>query len=199
MSSNSYPRYGTRRWDRVVLSLMRKRRLVQRLEDDLHLLVKQPAIGLVVTERRVEHFDLPRVIPASYPEYHPPARHVVGHRVVFRKPQRVPHGSDIEPATELDPLRQVTQVHGEHENVRNALVTLPLEVVLSQPHRIETAVVESLGNSLCLLEYARQPFVREPTIVDRKSVEADVVQIDVSCEETPELGNHCDTSIETAL
>ena len=79
---------------------------------------------------------------------------------------------------------------GEHEDVRYALVALPLEVVLREPHGVESAVVEGPGDCLGLVEDACQPLVGEPAVVDGKAIEADVVQVDVSRVQAPELGYH---------
>ena len=49
----------------VVPALVRKGFLVEGLEDDVDLLFKQLAVGLLVTERRAEGLDLARVIAAT--------------------------------------------------------------------------------------------------------------------------------------
>ena len=88
---------------------------------------------------------------------------------------------------------------GEHEDVRYALVAFPLKVVFREPHGVESADVEGPGDCLGLVEDACQPLVGEPAVVDGKAVEADVVQVDVSGIQAPELGYHLRTSVETAL
>ena len=88
---------------------------------------------------------------------------------------------------------------GEHEDVRYALVTFSLEVMLRQPHGVKAAVVEGSGNRLGLVEDGCKLLVGEPTVIDREAIEANVVEVDVSRIQAPELGYHLLTSVETAL
>src|SRR4029077_7959796 len=50
--------------DRVVLALVREGALVERLEDDVDLLLEELAIGVLVDDRRPEGFALAAVIAA---------------------------------------------------------------------------------------------------------------------------------------
>ena len=77
--------------------------------------------------------------------------------------------------------------------------TFSLEVMLRQPHGVKAAVVEGSGNRLGLVEDTSQPLVGEPTVIDREAIEANVVEVDVSRIQAPELGYHLLTSVETAL
>ena len=87
---------------RVVLALVREALLVERLEDDVDLLLEQLAVGLLVEQRRAEGLHLARVVAAADAEGDAPAGQDVGRGVVLGEPQRVPHRRDVEAAAELD-------------------------------------------------------------------------------------------------
>ena len=69
----------------------------------------------------------------------------VGGRVVLGQPQRMPHGRDVEAAADPELLGEVRQVHRQHQDVRDALVALVLEVVLGQPERVVAELVHHLA------------------------------------------------------
>ena len=54
----------------------------------------------------------------------------------------VPHGQDVEAAAELDAVGVLRQVLAHDEQVGDALVALPLEVVLCHPQDVEPQVVQ---------------------------------------------------------
>ena len=62
----------------------------------------------------------------------------VGGGVVFGEAEGVPHGVDVESATEAEVFREVCEVDEEHQKVWNALVSFALEVVFSAPEGIKT-------------------------------------------------------------
>src|SRR4029077_3007644 len=62
-----------RRRDRVVLPLVRERGLIERLEDDLDLLLEQLTIGLAVEHRVAEALDFSRVVAAADAEDQAPS------------------------------------------------------------------------------------------------------------------------------
>ncbi len=74
------------RRQRVVLALVRKRLAVERLEDDLDLLLEELAVRLLVEDRRAERLDLARVVSAAEAEDHPALRQDVGDGVVLGQP-----------------------------------------------------------------------------------------------------------------
>src|SRR2546428_6639644 len=51
-------------------------------------------------------------------------------------PLRVPHRRDVEAAANLDVLRDVAEVQGQQQDVRDALVPFALEVMLGQPEGV---------------------------------------------------------------
>ena len=53
----------------------------------------------------------------------------------------------LKPQPNLMRSRQVGQVHGQHQDVRDALVALALEVVLGQPEDVVAAAVHQLGDA----------------------------------------------------
>src|SRR3990172_599943 len=73
------------------------------------------------------------VPPAPPAEAGAPAGEDVGGGEILRQPERVPHGGDVEAAPDAQSPRQMGQVDGDHQDIRNALVALVLEVVLGQP------------------------------------------------------------------
>jgi hypothetical protein len=55
------------------------------------------------------------MVTASDAEDDPPAGQDVGHRVVFRKTQRMPHRHDVESTADVDVLRDTAQMHRHHQ------------------------------------------------------------------------------------
>ena len=93
------------RRDGVVLALVRERPLVERLEDDLDLLLEQLAVGVLVEHRRAERLDLAGVVAAPDAEDDPAVGQQVDGGVVLGQPERVPHRRDVEAAADLDVAR----------------------------------------------------------------------------------------------
>src|SRR5437667_12788463 len=120
----------------VVLALMRKGALVERFENDLDLLLEQLPVGVLIEQRRAEGLDLARVVAAPDAEDDPAPGQPVDGGVVLGHPQRVPHRRDVEAATDLDVLRDVPEVQGQQQDVRDALVPFALEVMLGQPEGV---------------------------------------------------------------
>ena len=178
------------RGQRVVLAVVREGLLVERLEDDLDLLLEQLAVRRLVGERRPERLDLAGVIPAAHPEGDPALGEDVGGGEVLRQAQGVPHGRDVEAAAEAQPPGEMGQMHRGHEHVGDALVALVLEVVLGHPEGVVAGPIHQLGDGLSLVEDGDQLVVGEPARVDRRARVADVVHVDVAGKQTVELGNH---------
>ena len=118
-----------------MLALMRERRFVERLHDDLDLLFEHFTVGVVVGvgARDAEGVNLTGVVAPSYTEDDPPLGEDVRGGVVFCQAERVPHRIDVEPAAESQVLGQVGQVDVHHQQIGDALVALVLEMVLSRP------------------------------------------------------------------
>ena len=100
-SSSVVAAIGHLRRQRVVLALVRERLLVERLDDDVDLLLEQFAVGVLVEHRRAERLDLARVVAAADAEDHAAPGQHVGDRVVLGQAQRVPHRRDVEAATDF--------------------------------------------------------------------------------------------------
>jgi hypothetical protein len=166
--------------DRVVLALVGEGALVERLEDEVDLLLEQLPVGALVEDRRAEGLDLPAVVAAPDPEDDPPPGQPVHGGVVLGQPDRVPHGRDVEAAADPDVPREVTEVQGQHQHVGNALVPLALEVVLGQPEGVVAGPVHQPGDGLALREHRGQVVVGQPASVHRSAVQSLVVQVDVA-------------------
>ncbi len=177
-------------WHRVVRPVVGERALVERFEDQLDLLFVQRAIGVGIQHRRTEGLHLARVVAASEPEDDPAAGQIVGGGEILRQPQRVPHGRDVEATAELDALGQVGQMDRQQQDVGQALVAFALEVVLGQPEGVVTVPIQRAGDGGRLVECRQQPLVREPAGVDRRRVEANVVEIYVAGVQAAETGDH---------
>ena len=178
------------RRDCVVLAMMRERLVVERLEQDLYLLLEQLAVLFLAEHRRAERLDLARVVAAPNSEDHPATGQDVGGGVVLSEPQRVPHWSDVETAAELDLLGKVRQVHTQLEDVRDALVALRLEVVLRHPEIVVAKLVLENAHGLRLVEDGSEPFVGVEPVIGGSGRETDVLEIYVSCEQASEFVNH---------
>ena len=96
---------------RVVLALVREGFVVERLEDDLDLLLEQLAVSLLVDDRRAKRFHFAAVIAAADAEYGAALGQDVGGGVILGETQRVPHRRDIEAAADPQLLGDVGQMH----------------------------------------------------------------------------------------
>ena len=94
--------------------------------------------------------------------------------IVLGQPQRVPHRRDVEAAADAQALGDVREVHGQHQDVGDALVALVLEVVLGQPERVVAELVHHLGDGLGLLEHGGQLLVGVAPLVGGRAVLAHV-------------------------
>ena len=102
----------------------------------------------------------------------------LGRCVVLGKAKWVPHGHDVEAATDLDVLGDAGEVHRHHQEIRDALRTFRLEVVLGHPERIVAEPVHGLGVLFGLVEGAGQLLVRVVAVIDRCAEIAAILHID---------------------
>ena len=174
----------------VILALVRPGFFVERLEDDVYLLFKHLAVGVLVLERRAEALHLAGVIAASHAEDDAPAGQYVGGGEVLGQTQRMPHGGDVEAAAEFEIGGLVGKVDIEHQQVGDALVPFRLEVVLGHPHGVVAVLVHGLGDGLSLGEDGGQMVVVKHAVVDCGAGVADAVHVDVAGVQAVELGNH---------
>ena len=177
--------------DGVILALMGKGTLVERLENQLDLLLEQVAVGGLVKEGRAEGFDFPGVVTAADAKDDPAVGQDVGGGKVLGQAEGVPHRGNVETAAELEVAGQMRQVDIQHQQVGDALVALGLEVVFRHPEGIVAAGVHSFGNGLGLVKGGGQVFVGKGTVVHRRAAVADIVHIDMAGVQAVKLGNHC--------
>src|SRR5262249_17745012 len=137
---------------RVVLALMREALVVEGIEDDIDLLLKERPIGLRVAQWGAERFSLARVVAATDAKDDAAAGENVNGGEVLRQPQRVPHRSDIEAATNLDVFRSVREVQCHKDGVGNAFSAFGLEVVLGHPETIVAKPIHERGHGLGLAQ-----------------------------------------------
>src|SRR5437867_9918043 len=182
------------RRNRVVLALVGERLLVERFQDDLHLLLEELAIGFRVQNRVAERLHLARVVAAPDAEDEAASRQDVRGRIVLGEPQRVPRGNDVERAADLDVLGPVRQVDRHHRNVRQALVALVLEVMLGEPEDVVSELVDDARELDGRVEHLDQSRVRIPPIVGRGAREPAPFELDVADVERRELRDHPITS-----
>jgi hypothetical protein len=75
---------------------------------------------------------------------HAPIGHDIGHGVVLGQADRMPHRQDVECAAELETLGLGGKPQSELDQVRQALVTLALEVMLSRPQHVVAEPIHGL-------------------------------------------------------
>jgi hypothetical protein len=93
----------------------------------------------------------------------------------------------------------MSQMDGLHQDVRNALVPLMLEVVLSQPEDVVAVLVHAPRDGLGLVEDRRQVLVRVAPLVGRRGHLAHVAQIHVPGIDGRELADHVGVLRERSL
>ena len=173
-----------------MFAFVREDFLVEGLEDDLNLLLEQLAVGIGVLHRRAEGLHLACVIAAAHPEYRSSFGQDVGHREVLGQSQRVPHRRNVKSAADAQALRQVRQVHRQHEDVGYAFVAFVLEMVLGEPERVEPQRIHLLGDGFGLLEHGGQLLIGVAALVGGRRVLSHVGEIDVARVDGNELGDH---------
>jgi len=94
------------------------------------------------------------MIAAADAEDDPAVGEDVGHRVIFRQAQRVPHRGDVEAAADIDVFRDMRQVQRHQQHVGNALGAFALEVMLGHPEGVVAEAIHLLRDRLCLPQRA---------------------------------------------
>jgi hypothetical protein len=173
-----------------MLALEMKGILVEALEQKLELLLEQRAVGLGVEQRRAEGLDLARMIAAADPHDDAPVGHDVGHGIVFRQPDRMPHRQDVEGAAELEALGLGGEPQPELDQVRQALVALALEMVLGRPQHVVAEAVHGLRHVARGEEGLAQPVVGIAALVRRRAGEPDILELDLADIEDVEVPDH---------
>jgi hypothetical protein len=84
----------------------------------------------------------------------------------------------------------VGKMHGVQQEIRDALIALPLEMVFSHPEAIITQVIQRFGDRFGFIKDGRKFLVREQTVVDRRATIPNVVHIDMSCKATVKMCDH---------
>jgi len=167
-----------------------ERGVVERLEDDLDLLLEQLPVGGLIRERGAERVHLAGVIATPDPEAHPAAGEHVHHREILGEPEGMPHRRDVEAAPHLQPLGLMREVERHQQHVGDAFVPFALEMVLGEPEGVVPAPVEQTRQVARLGEGADEVLVREDTAVHGGAAVADVVHVHVAGVQAVELGDH---------
>ena len=163
-----------------MLAVVREALVVERLEDDVDLLFEDLPVERLIHHDPAEGLDLPRVIAAPHPEAHATVGEDVSGRVVLGETQRMPHGTDVEAAADPQSFRDVREMYRHHQDVRDALVTFVLEVVLGEPEGVEAEPVHALRDRFGLRKHRHEVFVRVAALVRRRRILAHVAQIDMA-------------------
>jgi hypothetical protein len=130
------------------------------------------------------------VIAARDTEDHPATSQDVGHRIVFREAQRVPHRHDVEAAADAQVLRHPAQVHRHHQQIRDQLRAFRLEMVLGHPEGVVAALVHPLGVVHHLVHRLGQLLLRIAALVDRLAGVAEVFHVDGAVVRAVEFRDH---------
>src|ERR1700722_16309066 len=173
-----------------MLALMRKRLVIEGLEDDIDLFLEQLAVRVLIDQRRAKSLDFPRVITASDPEHDAAFGQNIGDRVILGEAQRVPHRRDVEPGADLQVLRDMRQMQRHQQNVRDALGAFALKMMLGHPERVEPETVHRASHLLSFGKRGGQMIVVVTAIVDRCAAVADILEIDVPGVKTVEFRDH---------
>src|SRR5262249_19236186 len=114
---------------------------------------------------------------------------------VLRQPQRVPHRSDIEAATDLEVFRSVREVQCHKDGVGNAFRAFALEVMLGHPETVVAKGIHERGHGLGLAQRSCKVHVRVTPVVDGRSAITDVVEVGMTGIEAVNLGDHREFSV----
>jgi hypothetical protein len=114
---------------------------------------------------------------------------------VLRQPQRMPHRSDIEAATNLDVFRSVREVQCHKDGVGNAFSAFALEVMLGHPETVVAKAIHERGHGLGLAQRSCKVRVRVTPLVDGRPAITDVVEVGMTGIEAVKLGDHREFSV----
>jgi hypothetical protein len=98
-------------------------------------------------ERRAEGLDLAGVVAAADAHDDAAVGDDVGHGVVLRQADRVPHRQHVEGAAEFEPPGLRREPQAELDQIGQALIALVLEMVLGRPQRVEAQLVHGLRHA----------------------------------------------------
>ena len=180
--------------DIEVFAVVGEGAVVKGLENDLHLLFEIVPVRVSVQHGRAEGLHLPGVIPAPDPEDDPAVGKVIGQGVVLGETQWVPHGRNVECAAEFQVLGDVGQVHALHQEIGQALVPFPLEVVFRHPQGVIPEPIGGLGYFIGNGERRGQFFIRKKPLIGRSPGISHIIDVDVASIKNTESFYHPYTS-----
>ena len=114
----------------------------------------------------------------------------IGDREILGEAQRMPHRRDIEAGMELQPLREVRQMHRQHNDIWQAFGAFRLEMVLRHPERPIPQPVHRLRLGLGLVVSGDELLVAVMPGINRRAEVTYIFQVDVTRIGTIELGDH---------
>src|SRR6516164_4899424 len=185
---------GDRRRAFEVLALVTKRLLVKALQQEVETFFENRAVGVRVEQWRAESLHLAGVVAAADAHDDPTVGDDVGHCVVFGEPDRVPHRQYVEGAAEFKAPGLRGKPQPELDQIRQAFVAFPLEMVLGGPKAVIAELVHQPGDIARGPERLAQALVRVATIVRRRAVQADIVELDLADIERMEPFDHFATN-----
>jgi hypothetical protein len=169
---------------------MAERLLVEALQHHIDLLLEELAVGGGVEKRGAERLHLARVVAAADAHDDAAVGDDVRHRVVLGEAHRMPHGQDVERAAELQPSGLGGEPRAQHDEVRQHLVALALEVMLRRPQAVVAQLVHRLGHVLGRREGFHEPLVAVPARLGGRAAEADVLELDLTDVQHGEFADH---------
>ncbi len=174
----------------VEFALEVKLRFVEACQQQLQSFFEQRTVLFGVDQRRAEALQLACVVAAADAHDDPPVSNDVGHCVILRKADRVPHRQHIESAAELQPPGLRREPQPKLHQVGKDLVALALEMVLRHPQHVEAGVIHHLGDVARCEECLAQLFVGIAAVIRGCAVESDVVELDLADIEHVEVLDH---------
>ena len=163
----------------VVRAAMGKRRLVPRLEEDLDLLLKEGAVGRISFERRAQRGQFAADVASANAKAETALSEDIGDGKVLGQPQRVPRRHGVEHAAQVEPLRVLSQIDGQHRDIGDAAIALALEVVFSQPQGVVASRVHQLRHGAGFGKDRGEVLVRLNPLIHRPAGKSQVVHGDV--------------------
>ena len=92
----------------------------------------------------------------------------------------MPHRADIETTANTKSFCQMRKMHAHHQQIRNTLVALVLEVVLGEPEGVEAEAVHANCNRLGFAEHRYQVIIVITSVVGGCLVLTHVTEIDMT-------------------
>ena len=107
----------------------------------------------------------------------------------------MPHRQHVECAAGFQSFGLGSEPQAKLHQIRQALVAFMLEMVLGRPQRVVAEIVHHASHVARGKEHLAEAFVRIAPVIRRRTVDADIVQVDLADIKDVEAFDHLGSSL----